>query len=88
MCPATIFLVCIFLIIDPSRKIAGVIAPFCLFGGLITILGGVATGDNGNAKLTAEYIFLGVDPNKMYFMMHFMLIMVGTAVMLNTPSLK
>jgi hypothetical protein len=28
-------------IIDPTRKIAKTIAPFALFGGLITILGGI-----------------------------------------------
>jgi hypothetical protein len=29
------------IIIDPTRKIAKIIAPFALFGGLITIIGGI-----------------------------------------------
>jgi hypothetical protein len=33
--------ICVAVVIDPTRKLAKIIAPFALFGGLITILGGI-----------------------------------------------
>jgi hypothetical protein len=46
ICPFCAFVISIAVIIDPTRKIAKIIAPFALFGGLITILGGI--GDEMN----------------------------------------
>jgi hypothetical protein len=41
ICPFCSFLICAVLIADPTRKLAKITAPFGLFGGLITILGGI-----------------------------------------------
>lgn len=82
ICPFTCFLLLLSIIFDPTRKVARVISPFALFGGLITIFG---LNTNDIPKFNAHWIFLGNHPNEMYFMMHYIMVIVGTLVLVSTP---
>jgi hypothetical protein len=73
------------IIVDPTRKIAKAIAPFGIFNCLITILGGIGQDD---PQLTASYIFLGNSENPMYFMMHYLMLLVGTLVLVSAPRVS
>jgi hypothetical protein len=74
------------IVVDPTRKTSQVIAPFAIFGGLITICALDVGGES--PEMTAQYIFVGITPNNLYFMMHFIMVIVGTLVLVSTPRLK
>jgi hypothetical protein len=38
------------LIIDPSRRLAAILAPFAIFGGIITLFGEIATNSDGDVS--------------------------------------
>jgi hypothetical protein len=59
ICPFCAFAICVSIITDPTRKLAKIIAPFALFGGLITILGGIGDELALNDGSIAHYIFWG-----------------------------
>ena len=85
LCPfmGLIFPICI-IISGPSLKIARTIAPIAFFGGMITIYFGCAFDELDGASLP-EYIFKGVFPNHLYFLLHFVILMLGWIVYLNSP---
>jgi hypothetical protein len=62
-----------------------VLSPFALFGGLITIC---ALSTVGDVKFTGSWIFEGEAPNQMYFMMHYIMVIIGTLVLVSTPRFK
>lgn len=86
LCPFVALTMSFFMIFDPSRKVINILSPFAVFGGIITITGGILF-DN-NASLTIQYIFLGNKGNEMYFMMHFLMTIFGIISLLSTPSFK
>jgi uncharacterized membrane protein YadS len=43
ICPACAFLITVFVIVDPSRKLAQAIAPITIFGALLTLFGTAVT---------------------------------------------
>jgi hypothetical protein len=46
LCPFCAIALPTLMIIDPSRKTLRIIAPFAIFGGLITLFGGISTGED------------------------------------------
>ncbi len=84
LCPAFCFLLHPVVIINPNRKIALYIAPCSLFGGLLTITGGIAF--DPQASWTIQYIFFGISPNEAYFLIHFLNAFTGMLILLNTPN--
>ncbi|MBQ0045720.1 MAG: DUF5378 family protein [Mycoplasma sp.] len=83
VCPFAAFTINALLIVDPTRKAARAFAPAALIGGAFTIIGVMFA--EPPAELTWEFIFIGIAPNRCYFIMHFMQVMVALGVMLNTP---
>jgi hypothetical protein len=86
LCPFCAFVLPICLICDPTRKAASTISYFAIFGGLVTLIGGICFNnfDSVNAKWDAKWIFLGDSENKMYFMIHFLQVIFGGWVLLNS----
>ena len=85
LCPfmALVFPITI-IISGPSLKIARTIAPAAMFGGFITVFFGCAFDSLDETSL-AEYIFIGAGNNKLYFLMHFIILILGLIVYLNSP---
>lgn len=79
MCPFMCLCLAITFIADPKRKALKVIAPWAIFGGTITLFGGVLFEAIPANMSYAEYIFVGqTDPNnRLYFIMHFYLFVFG-----------
>ncbi|MEF9984800.1 MAG: DUF5378 family protein [Malacoplasma sp.] len=86
LCPFVAILLPILLILFKNRNLANIIAPFAIFGGLITLFGGVLF-DN-NAKLTIDYILFGYENNEIYFMMHAYLLINGIMVLVTCNNKK
>ncbi len=76
------------LILQPSRKIASYLAGPQLLAALLTLFVSIFPGDDGNAKLTFEYIFMGNDPYRLKYAMHVLSICISLWVLLNTPNIK
>lgn len=85
VCPFAVIGMCISLMADPSRKAARALAPISLIGGAITVVS-IAFDESVGAQLTAQFIFIGDDVNKCYFIMHFLQVVLAVGVMLNTPK--
>lgn len=81
LCPMTTFLIPVSLIIDKTKSIAKTLAPFSIIGSLITIFGSISTITT-NISLPA-YIFLGEDPNELFFMLHYINLILSIFIMLN-----
>lgn len=84
MCPLVAFLLPLVCIFDRSKNIAKVIAPVAIFGGFITIAFTITT-----TNVTVpwyEFVFLGQDNNAIMFMMHFLTMMLGINIMLNSKK--
>lgn len=84
ICPFSALAMSVLLMVDPTRKVARSFAPLALIGGLITVVS-LCFDNDITAEWSAQFIFFGLDPNKCYFMMHFMMIMMALGIMLNTP---
>jgi hypothetical protein len=87
LCPFIALILPFSLIIDPSRKFASILAPFAIFGGLITLFGEIFPNSDGDVEWTFHYIFIGNSPNEMYFMIHFINLFLGIFVLANVPKL-
>lgn len=86
LCPFIALMLPLSLIMSKKRNIAKIISPFAIFGGLITLFGGVLFDDN--AKLNAEYIFFGYENNELYFIMHAYLLISGVMVLVTCENKK
>lgn len=80
MCPFMCLVMSIAFICDPKRKFVKIISPWCIFGGAITLFGGILFENVPSGLNIAEYIFVGsANPNnRLYFIMHFYLLIIGT----------
>ncbi len=93
LCPLMMFLIPLALIVDPTKNFAKVLAPLGLMGAVVTLFGGVPF-DEAVAHLSWsnfwKYIFLGVDHdgslNRLYFMMHYMLLVISLITLLNSSQ--
>lgn len=85
ICPFVCVSLLIAIICDPTRRFAQIIAPFGLFGGLITICG---LNSNDDPSFNMHWIFEGEHPNELYFMMHYIMVIVSTLVLASTPRFK
>jgi hypothetical protein len=59
-----------------------------LFGGLITILGGIGDEMQMNDGTIWHYIFIGDSLNPMYFMMHYINVFMGILVLVSVPKMR
>lgn len=85
LCPFMSFAFPLCIIISgPRLKIARTLAPVAIFCGLITIYFGCSQDDLGQASL-AQYLFVGIGQNKLYYLMHFVILVLGVIVLLNGP---
>jgi hypothetical protein len=55
---------------------------------LITILGGISSELQQNDGTIWHYIFIGDTSNPMYFMMHYINVFIGIAVLVSTPKMR
>jgi hypothetical protein len=90
LCPFCGFTICLSVVLDPTRKIAKIIAPFAIFGGLITLIGGL--GDDYSAYganvSPAHYIFFGDAQNPLYFLLHYINVAIGFLVLVSVPKMR
>ena len=85
MCPMCAVALHAVVIVDPTRKSAKLVAPMAIFGGVITIFGWIIFGGD-NPEWTYEYIFIVKGPNRAFFLIHFINLVSGVLVLLNTPK--
>ncbi len=93
LCPLTTALITLSLIFDPTKNIAKVIAPLGMIGSVVTLFGGVPmdiASKHLEWKEFANYIFLGVyngdTLNRLYYMMHLMLLIISWVTLLNAKQ--
>lgn len=86
LCPFVALALPLSLIFDKTRKIATIISPFAIFGGLITLFGGILF--DANANWSVEYLFVGAKGNEVYFFMHAYLLIAGVFVLSNSNNTK
>lgn len=87
MCPFLTVFLPIMLIIDRQRKWVPSIAYFAIVGGGITVFGQIMFEKIGPGGINAtwwEYLFL----NKLYFIMHYYIFILGFIIILNSSSLN
>jgi len=85
LCPFTALMMPVCLVVDPTRKLAAILAPYAIFGGAITLFGEITT--DPEASWSAQYIFSGIQPNPCYYSMHVINFLLGAFVLVNTPKL-
>ncbi len=90
MCPLLAFLIPLSLIIDKTKNFSKCLAPIGLIGSLITLYGGVLFDTDLKFlewKDFYKYFFLGIQNdstiNRIYFMMHYMLMIISIQTLLN-----
>ncbi|WP_391592243.1 DUF5378 family protein [[Mycoplasma] cavipharyngis] len=74
MCPFLSVFFPLGLIFDLKKKIIRQLAVISIFTGSVTLYAIVITETN---PITLQYIFLGIEPNRLYFIMHFNLVFMG-----------
>lgn len=67
---------------NKQMNLARIIAPIGLFCGFITIYFGCSQ-DELDGNNFAQYLFIGIGKNKLYFLMHFYLLVVSLIILLN-----
>lgn len=75
MCPFMSLALPISFVLDKSTKTSSYLAPFCIFGGAITIP--FIFISEPNVELNAKYIFVGTSANPLYFMIHWFILVFG-----------
>jgi hypothetical protein len=90
LCPFCSFAICLSFIVDPTRKIAKIIAPFAFFGGLVPLIGDLNNDyiEYGTSVSVAHYIFLGDAQNPLYFLLHYANITIGILVLMSVPKMR
>lgn len=91
MCPFNVLLLSILMICDPKRKILPIVAPFALFGGIITLFGGIMLNSDEittQACWNLHWIFIGNEPNSMYFIIHFILFFFPSWILVLDKNIK
>lgn len=84
ICPFCGLLLPITLMLDPTRYSCRALAPLALIGGLFTMLCDMPTSEF--PEWSIQYIFLGIEPNHCYFLMHALNLILAVGVMLNSPK--
>lgn len=82
MCPFMALILPFTIIFDYKFKYAKNVAVFAFFGGFITILGGMYNQQLQPNETLAHFIFIGTGLNRIYFLMHFYLMMMGASILL------
>ncbi|MGL4343102.1 MAG: DUF5378 family protein [Metamycoplasmataceae bacterium] len=86
MCPFLGVFIPLSLIFDKTKNVAKVVAPFGVVGAGITIFGQISTetlmNNQGNANNWVEYLFF----NKLYFFMHFYILILSILILLNSKT--
>lgn len=80
LCPAVAFILPFTLIVDKTKTLAKIISPYAIIGSVVTIYSTVlSTSDNVD---WIQYIFLGDTENRLFFMMHFISLLLSIGIML------
>ncbi|MGL4950292.1 MAG: DUF5378 family protein [Mycoplasma sp.] len=87
LCPLMAFILPLLCLIDRKRYFSKWLAPITCIGSMVTLFGQIIWETPTNL---AEYIFIGTEPNRLYFMMHFLsfLLAIWTLVISSTFKLK
>ncbi len=72
------------LIVDKTRNTSKVISLFGILGGSFTIIGMYDVQLNNISLI--KYIFVGESPDHLYFMNHYLMIVVSLVVLLNSKK--
>lgn len=86
LCPMVFVTLPISLIIDKTRNIAKVIAPFSIIGGFLTIISSVWNENLDPGVNFMQYIFYGQGVNKIFFSTHYLSLTLGICVLLNCKT--
>lgn len=88
MCPFMSLLLSLFSIFDTKGKLNSYIAPFCIFGGAISI--NFIPFSEPDQVINAHYFFVGSQLNPLYFFMHWYLTVFGILALRRnkSPQLK
>lgn len=85
MCPMMAVFLPIAIIGGKKLSAAKVLAPMAIIGALITLYGQAVWINDYEAPRLFEYIFLGIEPNRLYFMMHLMSAFLGILTLVVAP---
>lgn len=87
MCPLSYVLLSISLIFDKSRTTTKILCPITIIGGCITIFSFLVNPpEDIHTVSQIRYFFLGTETNRIYFMMHFLMVLFGLGLYLNTKT--
>lgn len=86
LCPMVFVTLPFSLIIDKTRNIAKVIAPFSMIGGFLTIISSFWNETLDPGVNFMQYIFYGQGVNKIFFSTHYLSLMLGICVLLNSKT--
>ncbi|MDR0857075.1 MAG: DUF5378 domain-containing protein [Mycoplasmataceae bacterium] len=86
LCPFLAISLPLSLIVDQKRVTSRILAPFAVFGSIITLFGEVIFNDTGdiNAHWNLHWIVFGGNVNPMFFSMHALTLIVGLFVLGNS----
>lgn len=80
MCPLMAVLLPITTLFDKNKVVAKILCPVTIIGSCITIFGQVIW-EAPDISQFFEYTFIGLAPNRMYFMMHFLSLVLSIMVL-------
>lgn len=83
LCPFCAFIMPLLYIFDYKKKIIKIIAPWSMFGALITIFGEITFSD---MPFNAHYIFVGDEYMEVYFMIHYISLMMSLTILITSEK--
>ena len=86
LCPAVAVVLPFSLIIDKTRTLAKCIAPYAIIGSVLSIFTTTLTQEVDSDVNMWVYIFFGQGDNQMFFMMHFMSLLLAIGVLLTSKN--
>lgn len=86
LCPFAFAVLNLSLVFDKTRNFAKIVAPYSILGGLVTMVSSIPKETLDSNVSLFEYIFVGQDVNKMFFIMHYWAIILGILVLLNSRT--
>ncbi len=87
MCPLSYVLLSLSLIFDKTRTTTKILCPITIIGGSITMFSFLVNPPEDMWTINqVKYFFLGTETNRIYFMMHFLMVLFGLGLYLNTKT--
>ncbi|QGZ97395.1 hypothetical protein GE118_01125 [Mycoplasma sp. NEAQ87857] len=85
LCPFFSIALCVSMILDKTKRWAFLVSPFCILGGLI-VMPLIATIEK-DQYFTPKWVFVGTNENRLYFLMHWFLIVFGSLAFVNFKNI-